>query len=176
MQCTNCGATLKEGAAFCENCGQPVATVNTNLQDSDTTRSLYGNDPQTQYNQPYQSNPPPRPYQPAPPSPYMNAAPTYNTYTDESVMTTGSWFVTMLITAIPIVGIVMIFIWAFGSSGNINRRNYARAVLIWALIAIVLGILFSVVFAGFWASFMREFGDEFGSNFTGFAGFLPFFR
>ena len=174
MQCTNCGAVLKEGAAFCDNCGQPVVPADSNLRETDAPRSVYGTQPNPP-NQPYQSaNAPNQLHQPYAANPYMNPAPPYNAYQDDSVMSMGSWFVTILISAIPIVGIVMIFIWAFGSTGNANRRNYARAVLIWALIGIVLGILFSVVFAGFWASFMKEFGSEFNNEFSGFTSFLPF--
>ena len=61
-------------------------------------------------------------------------------------MTVGDWLITMLILIIPIVNIVMLFIWAFGSPDT--RRNYARASLIWMAIGIVLMIIFyGAVFA-----------------------------
>lgn len=53
-------------------------------------------------------------------------------------MTVGEWFIAILITAIPVVGIVMLFVWAFGSNTNVNRANWAKASLIW--IAIGIGI------------------------------------
>ena len=37
--------------------------------------------------------------------------------------------------------IVMLFVWAFGSSFNRNTKNYARAILIFALIMLVLSIV-----------------------------------
>lgn len=43
-----------------------------------------------------------------------------------------------LIMGIPILGIVMLFVWAFGSSFNRNTKNYARAVLIFSLIMLIL--------------------------------------
>ena len=46
-----------------------------------------------------------------------------------------------LIIGIPILGIVMLFVWAFGSSFNRNTKNYARAFLILTLIMIVLTIV-----------------------------------
>ncbi|SDO19909.1 hypothetical protein SAMN05518871_11212 [Psychrobacillus sp. OK028] len=55
-------------------------------------------------------------------------------------MTVGEWLITMLILVIPIVNIVMLFIWGFGSPDP--RRNYARASLIWMAICIVLMIIF----------------------------------
>lgn len=157
MQCANCGSPLKEGAAFCENCGQATAPENNNIREQESIPQPYA----TSSNQPSQGaamlN---QPYQSGAPSPYLNQDPSYRSYQDESIMTTGSWFVTMLITAIPIVGIVMILIWAFGSTGNTNRRNYARAVLIWAIISLVLGILFFVVFGSLWANFYKELDLE----------------
>jgi hypothetical protein len=60
-------------------------------------------------------------------------------------LTVGEWFVTMLVLAIPLVNIVMGLVWAFGSGGNINRRNYCRAALIWMAIGIVLAISFAVM-------------------------------
>lgn len=55
-------------------------------------------------------------------------------------MSVGEWLITMLIMIIPIVNIVMLFIWGFGSPDK--RRNYARASLIWMAISIVLIIIF----------------------------------
>jgi len=61
-------------------------------------------------------------------------------------MSVGEWLITMLIMIIPIVNIVMLFIWGFGSPDK--RRNYARASLIWMAISIVLVIIFyGVIFA-----------------------------
>lgn len=62
-------------------------------------------------------------------------------------LTVGEWFVTMLILALPLVNIIMFFVWAFGGGGNINRRNYCRAGLIWVAIAIVIGIGFAIIAA-----------------------------
>lgn len=61
-------------------------------------------------------------------------------------MSVGEWLITMLIMIIPIVNIVMLFVWGFGSPDK--RRNYARAYLIWMAISIVLAIIFyGVIFA-----------------------------
>ena len=72
----------------------------------------------------------------------------------EKPLSTGEWVVTLLIFMIPVVNIVMHFVWAFGE-GNIGRRNLCRAQLL--LFAIMLGlalivgvtlILFTGVLAG----------------------------
>ena len=57
-----------------------------------------------------------------------------------SEMSVGEWLITMLIMIIPIVNIVMLFVWGFGNADP--RRNYARASLIWMAISIVLVIIF----------------------------------
>ncbi|MEI4771581.1 hypothetical protein WAX74_18305 [Psychrobacillus sp. FJAT-51614] len=68
---------------------------------------------------------------------------TPKTATDMSV---GEWIITMLIMIIPIVNLVMLFIWGFGNPDP--RRNYARASLIWMAISIGLIIIFyGVIFA-----------------------------
>lgn len=67
-------------------------------------------------------------------------------------MTVGDWLITTLILIIPIVNIVMLFIWGFGNPDP--RRNYARASLIWIAICIVLMLIFyGVVFAFIFNSF-----------------------
>jgi hypothetical protein len=58
----------------------------------------------------------------------------------------GDWFITILITAIPLVGLIMLFVWAFGSGTNPNKANWAKATLIWCLVGIVIGIIFIIVF------------------------------
>lgn len=67
---------------------------------------------------------------------------------DGSVMTTGQWFLTMFLLGIPLVNIILLLVWGFGSSGNLNRRNYCRASMLWMLIAIVLySCIFAFIFA-----------------------------
>jgi len=64
-----------------------------------------------------------------------------------SVMTIQDWLITILITAIPIVNIIMLFVWAFGGSDtNLNKKNWAKATLIWFAIIFVLYFIFAVIF------------------------------
>ncbi|HLP47932.1 MAG TPA: hypothetical protein VK469_18455 [Candidatus Kapabacteria bacterium] len=56
-------------------------------------------------------------------------------------VTVGQWMVTMLITVIPLVNIIMLFVWGFGSNTNPSKANWAKATLIWFVIAIVLYFL-----------------------------------
>lgn len=61
-----------------------------------------------------------------------------NEYTDTRPMTVGSWMLTLLVLAIPIVNLVMYLVWALSGAGNVNRRNFCRASIYWFLI--ILGI------------------------------------
>ncbi len=61
-------------------------------------------------------------------------------------LSVGDWIVTLLVTAIPLVGLIMLFIWAFGNDTNINKANWAKAALIMFAIGIALSILLTIVF------------------------------
>jgi hypothetical protein len=54
------------------------------------------------------------------------------------VMSVKDWIITILIAAIPLVGFVMMFVWAFGSNENPNKANWAKAGLIWIAVGMVL--------------------------------------
>jgi hypothetical protein len=64
----------------------------------------------------------------------------------------GDWVITILITAIPLVGLIMLFVWAFGGGAHQCKKNWAIATLIWYAIAIVLAIIFFIIFASIFAS------------------------
>jgi heme/copper-type cytochrome/quinol oxidase subunit 2 len=71
-------------------------------------------------------------------------------------LTVGEWFITILIIAIPIVGIVMLFVWAFSANTNVNRANYAKATLLW----MVVGIFIALAVLGFMGvAFLGNFID-----------------
>ena len=63
-----------------------------------------------------------------------------------TVVSTKDWIITLLITCIPGIGIVMLFVWAFGSGTNPNKANYAKAALIWMAVMIVIYILIFMLF------------------------------
>lgn len=69
---------------------------------------------------------------------------------------TSDWFLTMLITAIPIVGFIMLFVWAFGGGTNPCKANWAKASLLWVLIGIVLVVLLVLIFGVFVSSMVSD--------------------
>ena len=67
----------------------------------------------------------------------------------------------LILPGIPVVGLIMILVWAFGGSFNKNTRNYARAVFILGLIGLVLMIASAIVFWSFFKDLvdvLKEFG------------------
>ncbi len=66
-------------------------------------------------------------------------------------MSVGDWFITILISAIPLVGLIMLLVWAFSANTNINKANWAKAYLIWMVIGIILAFfIFGVLGIAFW--------------------------
>lgn len=73
---------------------------------------------------------------------------------NKKVMSVTDWLVTILVYAIPLVGFIMLFVWAFGGNTNENRANMAKAMLIWIAIFMVFGIFILTMFgAAFWSVF-----------------------
>jgi hypothetical protein len=64
------------------------------------------------------------------------------------VVSIGEWLVTMLISAIPLVNVVMLFVWAFGSNTKISKANWAKATLIFLVIAFVFYLVVIVAIIG----------------------------
>ena len=54
----------------------------------------------------------------------------------------GDWMITMLIMAIPLVGLIMLFVWAFSAGTAPSKANWAKAALVWIAISIALSFLF----------------------------------
>jgi len=95
--------------------------------------------------------------QPAQPAqPYM-AAPAQYEDPKTKPLTVGNYLVMFLLQLIPIVGLVMLFVWAFGDE-NISRKNYARAQLIWLLIAIGIGVVVGIIVGIVFASVFAQLG------------------
>lgn len=71
---------------------------------------------------------------------------------NQKPMSVKDWLFTLLIMAIPIVGFIMLFVYAFGSNENVNKQNWAKAQLI--VLAIVMGlmILFFTIFGAIFAT------------------------
>ena len=59
-------------------------------------------------------------------------------------MSVSDWIITYLIMIVPIVNIVMLFIWGFGSNTNLSKASWAKAVLLLFCIIMVIYVLFFI--------------------------------
>lgn len=73
----------------------------------------------------------------------------------EEPITFGDWMLTRLILCIPVVNLVMMFVWAFGN-GKKSKSNIFKAELVWLLISFVLSIIMLIVFFAFFAAMYTE--------------------
>ena len=73
---------------------------------------------------------------------------------NQKTMSVKDWLITLLIMAIPLVGFIMLFVYAFGHNENVNKQNWAKAQLIVLAIVIGLMIVFFSVFGAIFSSAM----------------------
>lgn len=132
MYCQNCGTKLEEGVKFCPNCGankekDTDEVVNTNNQYQSYNNGMY-HDPKTNKDIPIEYKP------------------------------LGAWayFGWGLLFAIPIVGFIILIVFACGATNNINLRNYARSYFCYLLIALIILLVFLVLFSIGASNFIRE--------------------
>ena len=52
-----------------------------------------------------------------------------------------------ILMGIPLVGFICMLVFSFSSTGNVNRRNYARSVLYMMIIGVVLAIFAAILMA-----------------------------
>jgi hypothetical protein len=72
---------------------------------------------------------------------------------NQSDVSIGEWIITFILMAIPLVNIIMIFVWAFGGNARPSKANWAKASLVLFAIGIVLSIIFMSSIAAFFAAF-----------------------
>ncbi len=63
---------------------------------------------------------------------------------NQSVVTIGDWIITFILMAIPLVNIIMLCVWAFGSNTSVSKANWAKA----SLIFMVIGFIFMILMWG----------------------------
>lgn len=128
MYCEKCGNKLPDGAKFCAACGakteirQPAHAA---VQDAPQRPA-----PAVPNYTPQPGSVPPQP-------------PAYTAAVQESdvPLRVGQYVGMFLLMCVPILNIVLLFMWSFGHTANLNKRNFARASLILTAIGIILWII-----------------------------------
>lgn len=77
----------------------------------------------------------------------------YQPIPNRSEVTLGNWVITLIITMIPILNIIMLFVWSFSRRTNLVKARWAQAALILIAVWIFLGILFGSYFANWFYSY-----------------------
>ena len=62
------------------------------------------------------------------------ATPIQRTPAVDETISVGEWLLALLIASIPVVNIVMWFVWVFGTNTKPCKANWAKASLLWLLI------------------------------------------
>lgn len=136
MYCEKCGTQLPDGTKFCGSCGAKTEAV----QEQPAAPS---------YAPPAAPQPPRQEYYTPPQYVQQNSG--------SEPLSVGQYILMFIVFAIPLVNIIMMFVWGFGSEPNLNRKNFARATLILAAVGIVLWIIFAVALGGIFSALINSF-------------------
>ena len=124
--CTECGKEIADGVSFCTECGAKAPDTPTAKAEAVTGNAAQT---QTQTVKTYQQT---TPQQTVAQAPVAEPA--------SKVVGTGTYFALMLLFALPIIGIISVIILSCKAK-NKNIKNFAKANLIWAIVAFVLMIV-----------------------------------
>lgn len=69
----------------------------------------------------------------------------------------GEWIISVIITKLPLIGFIMLIVWAVDKNTDVNKSNWAKSELIVKLIGFaIFVIIISII--GF--SFFANFADD----------------
>ena len=148
--CTECGKAIMNDVAFCTECGAAAPKEDTAPQQPEKEPVMAATAP---------TQPQPQTYAHAT---QQDAKPTGGKY---GIVGTGYFFGMMFLYAIPVLGWLVCIITAFAAK-NENKKHFAKAMMIWLIIGIVLSVAAYFVFrwvGGMLTDYINtEFGGQFG--------------
>lgn len=167
--CTNCGASLSDETRFCTECG---ATLDAAVPPANEAAPA----PSVQQTQPvYQSAPvttvvaePPQKAKRQRAVSYNDDAPAPGSKYEP--ITTGGFIGIMLLMCIPVVGLVLMIVWACGGCRKVNKRSLARASLIMLVVMLVISFLIGLALKSLFGSVVDAIEEETGINITDVTG------
>ncbi|HEY5560975.1 MAG TPA: zinc ribbon domain-containing protein [Clostridiaceae bacterium] len=134
MFCPKCGTNVNNDTGLCSICGTDVTSKAIPQEQAQTQLQKEQVNFRNKYLPPTKPQYIPQPvYQPKTAA-LSNATP----------MSVVEYILTLIVSLIPVIGFIMLLVWAFGSSINQNKKNFARAVLLILIIGVAIGIFFSI--------------------------------
>lgn len=131
MVCRNCGSEFPDYKDNCPACGTRNPNVSYNSEYSAPKNRRTRNSAQYgEYRQPVNTV-------------YVNEP---SIHYDEHV-SIGGWIGRWFLMCIPIVNIIMLFVWAFGGTRQYSLKTWARARLLLVLILIFVLVIAAVILA-----------------------------
>lgn len=150
MFCNNCGNKLPDDAKFCGGCGTRFEPAQPAYASAEQTATQPSSPPV--YAPPMQTPPP---YQQSYSPPQQQ--PFYSSQIDNGPLSVGQYIGMFLLLLVPILNIVLLFVWGFGGAINPNKKNFARAYLIMIAIGIVIGIVLGGVITSIIGSIFSDY-------------------
>jgi cation transport ATPase len=74
---------------------------------------------------------------------------------DNTQLGVFGYVITMLALSVPILGLILVFVWAFGAKTNLARKNFCRGVLIVSGIFLALAVTGFILNYNAWMGFME---------------------
>jgi hypothetical protein len=67
---------------------------------------------------------------------------------DSKIMSPKEWALTIFLASLPIIGFILVLVWAFDSNTALQKKNWAKGTLLLMLIYFILAMLFLFMFGG----------------------------
>lgn len=164
--CTSCGAALAKDQLFCTSCGSktnettepavsaaaPDAAVSTpDVAPTIVPAAMSAEKTPAPVPQQvvYSAAPPPV----AVPAPLGDVPASNSKY---APITTKGYLGIIFLMCIPILGQLLTLIWAFGGCRKVNKRNFARAIVMFSLVAVILCVILYFVFMALFADALKS--------------------
>ena len=168
--CSDCGAQIPDEIKFCTECGKPLNETPQAVPAMASAKT-YGEASVSVKSQPQQTN-----------TPDANSL-----FSGDTAPARGSRYAVMSVKAyigysvlfsIPVIGWAICLIMSF-TSRSLNKRNFAKAMLILILIGVVLSVVFYFVFG--WMSeifikYMHEAANGATGDFDGAKGIFDMMK